>query len=235
MDPIFFHDTHSEPFLPYLDRLSGFLPPGSSHSMPASSLGISDPRLARAWDTTATFCDLVEYAASERRMVPQETFLNTMASVMYRVLAIDDLVEFDLDAALRLGLLGFCSDIFVQWAKIRIPHQHLSHAYINCLSDLRNTSQASPHAMLWLIFIGHVSIFRAESESWLVPWTQDAIQACGFKTWEHVQAVLNDYLWLGCVQNKLGKSVFDQAFIPDSQNSVLGPADTLFATHQFTE
>lgn len=42
-DPIFFHNTQSEPFLPYLDQLSGFLPPDASRPLPASSHGISDP------------------------------------------------------------------------------------------------------------------------------------------------------------------------------------------------
>lgn len=201
--------------MPYLDQLSGFLPPGCCLPWPADSLGISDPRLLRAWETTATFCSLVEHAAIKKRMIPEQTLLNTMASVMYRLFAMHDLVHSGLDGALRLGLLGFCSGVFVQWAKVRIPYQHLSHLYRECLWHLRNTGQATPHAILWLLFIGHIFIFRAESELWLVPWICDAIQACGLKTWGEVQVVLHNYMWIGCVHDKVGKAIFDQASIID--------------------
>lgn len=213
MNPIFFHDPQSEPFLPYLDQLPGFLPPGSFHPLPAKVF-ISDPRLERAWDTTSTFCSLVKYAAQEKRTIPQETFLNTMASVMYRLLAINDLDHLELDGALRLGLLGFCSPIFVQWARIRVPHQHLSDLYRECLWHLKATDQASPDLMLWLLFTGHVSIFRPKSESWLVPCIRDATLACGLKTWKEAQAVLNNYLWIDPVHSESGEAIFDEAFGP---------------------
>lgn len=214
-DPIFFHNYPSEPFLPYLDQLSGFLPSGCFLSLTAQYIGIQDQRLARAWDTTATFCSLVKYAAQEERKIPQETFLNTMASVMYRLLAMNDLTHFEIDGALRLGLLGFCSRIFVQWARMRAPHQHLCDLYEECLQHMRSTGQASPHAMLWLLFIGHVSIFPADGELWLVPCIRDTIRACGFKTWEEVQDSLNNYLWIDHVHRESGKAIFEQALCSD--------------------
>lgn len=213
MDPIFFHEPQSEPFLPYLDQLPGFLPLGSFYPWPAK-LFINDPRLERAWDTTSTFCSLVNYAAQEKRTIPQETYLNTMASVMYRLLAINDMDHLELDGALRLGLLGFCSRIFVQWAKMRVPHQYLSNLYGESLRHLKVTGQASPDLMLWLAFTGHVSVFRPEGESWLVPCIRDATLACGLKTWKEAQAVLNNYLWIDPVHSEFGEAFFYEAFGP---------------------
>lgn len=66
--------------------------------------------------------------------------------------------------------------------------------------------------MLWLLFIGHVSVFLAEDEIWLVPYIRDAIRSCGLKTWEEVQAILNSYLWIDHVHSEYGEAIFDQAF-----------------------
>lgn len=210
-DPIFFHDPQAEPFLPYLDQLPGFLPPGAFRPLPAK-LFVGDERLGRAWDTTSTFCSLVTYAAQQGRTIPQDTYLNTMASVVYRVLAIHDLDPLETDGALRLGLLGFCSRIFVQWARLRVPHQHLCSLYRECLGHLRATGQASPEVMLWLVFVGHVCVVGPEGESWLVPCIRDATVACGLKTWKETQAVLNKYLWIDVAHSESGEAIFEEAF-----------------------
>lgn len=148
-------------------------------------------------------------------MIPQDTFLNTMASVMYRLLAINDLDHLDLDGAFRLALLGFCSHIFVQWTKMRVCYRHLSQLYKSSLSTLKSTSQVTPDNMLWLLFVGHSSILPVEDERWLVPCIRDAIRSCGLETWEEVQTTLNGYLWIDHVHSECGEAIFGQALSSD--------------------
>lgn len=166
--------------MPYLDKLSGFVPQeyqaSRDHVSEIQKLGISNAELARAWDTTKTFCMLVNYAADSKRKIPQETLLNTMASVMYRLLNL----SFDagsLDEMVRLGLLAFCSKVFLQWSRVRSPPRHLSRSFRDCLLSL--TEPVSPQVTLWLLLTGYISVFSDEDEAWLQPWLRAVLEMCG--------------------------------------------------------
>lgn len=207
--PIFFHSPAAEPFLPYLDKLSGFIPLEYQASQPlpldAQQLGISSPDLSRAWDTTQTFCSLLNYAAESKRKIPQETLLNTMASVMYRLLNLEFAFG-SLDEAVRLGLLGFCSHVFLQWSRVRLPHHHLSKTYKDCLLGLRDP--APPQMSLWLLLIGDVSLFYEEDEQWLRPWLHTILYLCGATSWDEARVIMKAFLWIDFVQDGAGAKAF---------------------------
>jgi hypothetical protein len=60
------------------------------------------------------FCWLMNLAAENKQRLPPEALLQIMASIMYRLLD----MKFEIgspDEAIRLGLLAFSSNIFLQW------------------------------------------------------------------------------------------------------------------------
>lgn len=196
--------------MPYLDRLSGFIPSNYQASKPqpfdAQQIGISSLELSRAWDTTRTFCSLLNYAAESKRKIPQETLLNTMASVMYRLLNLEFAFG-SLDETVRLGLLGFCAHVFLQWSRVRLPPHHLSEAYKDCLLSLRDP--IPPQMSLWLLLIGHISLFSEEDEPWLKPWLRTILYLCGATSWEEARVIMKAYLWIDFVQDEVGAEAFD--------------------------
>ncbi|RYP37686.1 hypothetical protein DL768_010836 [Monosporascus sp. mg162] len=76
-----------------------------------------DGELTQAWDFMSSFCEVINFAAHSDQCVTTEVFLDTMSSVMYRLLA----MHFDsgsADEAIRLGLLSFSCSAFLQWRSL---------------------------------------------------------------------------------------------------------------------
>lgn len=131
--------------------------------------------------------------------------LNTMASVMYRLLDL----EFScgsLDEAVRLGLLAFCSHVFLQWSGIKLSHQHLSRAYQDCLLSLRDP--ISPHMSLWLLFTGHMTLFSEDDGPWLKPWLRAILNLCGATSWDETRVIVKAFLWIDFAQDETGIKAF---------------------------
>lgn len=129
-----------------------------------------------------------------------------MASVMYRLLNL----EFDfgsLDETVRLGLLGFCAQVFLQWSRVKLPHHHLAKAYKDCLLSLREA--IPPQMSLWLLLVGYISLFPKEDEQWLKPWIQTIFHLCGAASWNEVRVILKGYLWIDFVQDEVGAKAFN--------------------------
>lgn len=203
--------------MPYLDRLSGFIPSefrasDSRRPIHGNTLGINNPELIQAWDMTMTFCSLIHYARKCNRKIPQQTLLNTMASVMYRLLHMR-LPCHTVDDAVCITLLAFCSHVFLQWSKLKTPQRYLTNIYRDCLLSLTISDQVAPQTVFWLLMIGSVSVLPKEDDSWLLPWLHDTARTCGFETWEEAQSVLMNYPWVDFIHDDLGADAF---------NSVLG-------------
>lgn len=206
--PIFFHNP-TEPFLPYLDKLEKFIPSSYADYTPrpidGERLGIRSINLSRAWDTTQTFCALLNYAAASGRKIPQETLLNTMASVMYRLLDIK-FISGTLDETIRLSLLGFCSHIFLQWPSVKLPPHHLSTEYRKSLLGL--TIPLAPQMSLWFLVMGDMSLFSHEDEVWLRPWQRAVLELCGAATWNEARVTLKGFLWIDFLHDKAATKIF---------------------------
>ncbi|KAF3766448.1 hypothetical protein M406DRAFT_224174, partial [Cryphonectria parasitica EP155] len=152
-----------------------------------------------------TFCALLNYATESRRKIPQETLLNTMASVMYRLLYLSFPTN-SLDEIVRLGLMGFCTNIFLQWSKVNLPYPHLSRTFKGCLSNL--SIPIAPHTMLWVLVSGGISLCTQDDDEWLVPWIQTTANICSARTWSQCRDILKNFLWIDFVHDELGQKLF---------------------------
>lgn len=196
--------------MPYLNLLSAFIPISyhasvSSH-FTSNVVGISSPELARAWETTQTFCALLNYASDSERKIPQETYLNSMASVMYRLVHLS-FPPGSLDELLRLGLLGFCSHTFLQWSFVKVPHRHLSAAFRSCLLSLEDP--VPPQTLLWILFIGPIAILADDDSGWLVERLAVTSHACGITSWSSFRTTLKRHLWVDFLHDHLGMGIFN--------------------------
>lgn len=133
-----------------------------------------------------------------------------MASVMYRLLD----MEFPpgtLEEIVRLGLLAFCSHIFLQWPVARLPPQHLSAQFKNCL--LRLTVPLAPQLCLWLLFTGDMSLFAEDDEIWLRPWQRAALKMCNVRSWSQARVSLKCFLWIDLLHDKIATGVFESVYV----------------------
>lgn len=207
--PLFFSDGH---FVPFPD-LSLPIPQDSSTiwNREDDSQKLRDliaEELVQVWCLMRQFCMLINLAAAARRQITQQILLETMASVMYRLLNMS-FPSGSLSETVRLGLLVFSSHIFLQWQGIRLSYAHFSNAYRNCLACLRISESIPPSIILWLLVIGAISVFT-EADSQLLNSTLELyIARSGAQPWSEARNILKRFLWIDCLHDKPGRVVFD--------------------------
>ncbi|KUJ07498.1 uncharacterized protein LY89DRAFT_725657 [Mollisia scopiformis] len=213
---VFFSDASSEPYVPYPDLK--VWPTRKTievkHSSPdeTSFLDILDKDLASAWTTMKQFCSLINLAAQSQRKLPPEVLLDTMASVMYRLLQMTFEIGSN-DQAMRLGLLSLCHHIFLQWRDVKLPHPHFSLRFRSCLLDLKLVDSMPPHVMIWLFMIGAISTFPASENEWLKDCLRNSLAVCGIRSWDKTRVIMREFMWIDNVHDKPGKDIVDAIFV----------------------
>jgi hypothetical protein len=205
--PIFFSDNRSQLSLIYPEEITS----RCETDRVFDELDDLDDDIAKTWQFMKNFCSLVNLAAKAQGRIPWELFLNTMTSLMYRLLH----MSFDVNSineAIRIGLLAFSSHIFLQWKLVRVNYVHLSVSYRNCLDRLESSHCIPSHLSAWLLMIGAVSVFKQPDDAWLVPRLRANIESCGVKSWSEMRDILESLLWIPLVQEKSGKDIFDSVF-----------------------
>ena len=202
---------------PDLTLLSGSMSKTTAiHSQYLSEIFLRDidDELASAWRTMAEFSLTIKLAVGCKHRIAIETFLDTMAAVMYRLLSMTSYEAGSTEEAIRLGLLAFSASIFLPWKQIGINYDHLACTYKDCLSKLK-CSNIPSHLLLWLLMVGAVSVFGNADDEWLKPWLRVIIDLAEVESWVDMQEILTSLMWIGLVHDVPGKDVFDSATLYD--------------------
>ncbi|KUI73929.1 hypothetical protein VM1G_09628 [Cytospora mali] len=213
--PIFLEDGRR---LPY-PALTLLLEPKGCHSNAVdtryvawTSTGIEmAPELASAWITMSDFCKVINLAAKSEQRIRIGTFLDTMASVMYRLID----MHFDVassDEVVRLGLLCFCCSVFLHWQHLGVSYGNLATISRGCFRSLTERRlQLPPQFMLWILMIGAVSVLNSSDDEWLTPSLCETARNSEVLTWAQMQDSMVTVLWIHLVHDEKGKHVFDDA------------------------
>lgn len=174
-----------------------------------------DEELIQVWEILSTFCSVINYAVESGQCISTETFLDTMVSVMYRLLNMGPLLSDSRDELFRLGLLAFSSTIFLQWKQLGVAYAHLTSTLrVYLVAACRQTPPSTsasipPQIKLWLLMIGAVSVFEGPSNDWLKPLMIANVRLCEIDSWCKLRDLLKSFMWIDLVHDKMGKSIFD--------------------------
>lgn len=211
--PVFFNQsTSNEPFLPYPDlmpllKLRG---PVAAASQSNSTVFLDDVNgeLSSVWNTMSEFCSVVNFAVESVQFISINTYLETMASLMYRLLNMR-FESSSVSEAIRLGLLAFSTSVFLQWGSLGLSYTNLTSEYRGCLVRL-GSSCATSQLMIWLLMVGAVSVVDIDDDASLKSLFITNIGFGDMKSWDGMQDLLNSFMWIGLVHDKAAKRVFDQ-------------------------
>ncbi|KAI3061625.1 hypothetical protein CBS147353_9872 [Aspergillus niger] len=170
-----------------------------------------DPGLARIWHIMQGFCAQVNLTTKTNGMIPETDFMKTMASVMYPLLH----MSFDpgsRDEAIRLALLSYGFDIFLQFRSDPTPYVHLAASYQRCLNGLAKRDDVSPQLWIWLLTVGGLVVFLPAVRRNFRHWLLYYLGSCRVRSWEEMRAILSSFIWIGLVHDKGGKEIFDTLF-----------------------
>jgi hypothetical protein len=150
---------------------------------------------------------VINFAVDSELRISTETFLDTLTSIVYRLL--DMYFEAgSKDEAVRLGLLAFLCGVFLQWKHLGMSYPHFTSMYRSCLAVIPSECISSD-LMIWLLMVGAVSVFDETDNWWLKPLLRVNIGLCGIDEWSEMQELLKGFMWIGLVYDKSGKSLFD--------------------------
>ncbi len=161
--------------------------------------------LAQAWSTISNFCSIINFAVDSELRISTETFLDTMASVVYRLLDMRFIAD-SKDEVVRLGLIAFLCNVFLQWKHLGMSYPYFTSMFRNCLWNMP-PGRVPPDFMAWLLVIGAVSVFDEADDSWLKPLLRSNISLCSIDRWNEMQEVLGGgSCGLGSCMTTLGSS-----------------------------
>ncbi|KAH8807292.1 hypothetical protein F5884DRAFT_788896 [Xylogone sp. PMI_703] len=206
-NPFFFNNPFLEPFIPYPDLIIPQHPPNES-------LNNICEELVEVWAAAKGFCSLVNIAAENGYKLPEEILLNTMASITYRLLYMRFEIS-SLDEVIRLGLLAFASNIFLQWQDVRPTYDHFYATYKDCLLHHRSLDDISPPLLLWLLIVGSISVFKESDDVWVEPWLRLSIETNEASRWCEARCHLDSIMWIGMIHDKPGEIAFDAVSLHD--------------------
>ncbi|OAP63908.1 hypothetical protein AYL99_03135 [Fonsecaea erecta] len=216
--PTFFSTRPSgEPFRPFPAQMSAPIPKATDmrtcFSYSEQFLSAINDDLAAVWRALKGLCLQLNRAARTKRKLPEEFLLESTASVMYRLLHMS-FATGTLDAAIRLGLLAFSSQVCLQLPDFRVRRTSLSSAYQECLFALDMLEEQWPPLLLWLLIVGGVAVVDEAGGTWLKPWLKSTIERCGVDSWTSFQEMMDSLMWIGLVFDKPAKDVFYSAISP---------------------
>ena len=166
-----------------------------------------DPGLKAAWLAMRSFSSLVNLGTQTQRRISAKIILDTMTSVMYRLLDMEYPTG-SIEEAVRLGLLAFSYHVFLQWRDIKLPNDHLTDALKNSIHLLRQTGLAYHQFMLWMLMVAAISVFGVDEESWLKEILVEYVTRFRAKTWKDLESILKQYLWIPLLDDRQGQYIY---------------------------
>ncbi|KAI1125894.1 hypothetical protein F5Y10DRAFT_294276 [Nemania abortiva] len=175
----------------------------------AATYGVEvDSRLASTWSAMSDFCRVINLAAETQQRIKVDTFLHSMASIMYSLLDMH-FEESSWDETIRLGLLSFSCSVFLPWSDLGtpLPHLHsiLKNHFANCAAS---TSFLPPKLLLWVLMASTIATSVEPDNGWFYGLMHEAINLCEIKCWSQMRDILMSLMWIGIVHDGPGKSVF---------------------------
>ena len=168
--------------------------------------GDIDERLLRGWIATQRFCDMVNTVAGKGQKLPLRFLLETMASVMYRLLEMS-FETTSYNEAIRLGLLAFTSNVFLHKYSTKQVERQISDNYETCVSGLKAGIGRPAGFLVWFLITGAVSEFVA-TEDWFESFLLASVKHSEDTSWAALRPVLKSFLWIDHLHDKPASDIY---------------------------
>ena len=170
-----------------------------------------DENLANAWAVMKKFCFRVSFAAETGQRLSLNTLLETMASVMYRLLTIG-FETGSCNEVIRLGMLAFASNVFLHRHSLKLPQQQVPNAYRLCAIRLKVNDAHSARWMQWFLLVSAISGFMPAEGSWFTAYLQSALELSATRSFGELQHDLQSFLWIGHLHNRSAMDILPSTF-----------------------
>ena len=164
-------------------------------------------------DVHALSC-LSNLAYQTKSKLSPELYNEMTISILYR-LAHLSCEDNDLQEVIRLGLLCFCSTVFMQRQHMEKPYGYILDRFMANLWRFYSKSSNGPAGpiLFWLLMISAVVSGGAENclPHWHGSCLQQSIELNKIGSWSQAKDMLRSVAWIGFVHDQTGKRAFDEA------------------------
>lgn len=112
------------------------------------------------------------------------------------------------EKAAHMGLMAFIMSFFRKIDGRIMQHPLLYEIARLATRDYFEDEQKNQELLLWILFIGGVSIFRLSDDAWLFPEITQIMCALDLRTWEGVSQKLVKFPWVHAVHDKSGRALW---------------------------
>jgi hypothetical protein len=145
------------------------------------------------------------------RKLSPELYNEIMISILYRLTHLN-FDKDDLQEAVRLGLLCFCSTVFMQRQYMQQSYNRLLNSFTRALDRLRRTQwkELRIPMILWLLMLLAV-VTGSDWPSlphWHGIWLVEVTDLGKFDSWVHARESLRSIAWIGFVHDRPGERTF---------------------------
>lgn len=142
------------------------------------------------------------------------TFQDILISVQYRLLELSQASPSPTGRIVQdtccFALLAFSNLFLPHWSKERPSYRNLAGRLRAALEQVPTFSVSNREFMLWVLFIGHLSVFLKVDEVWLFPRAVEVIEALELGSWDEAQLILVRFPWVKLVHDTPGKMLWDE-------------------------
>jgi hypothetical protein len=170
-----------------------------------------DIKLLDLWADLKCFTVLANLAFQTGRKLKPEVLQETLTSVMYRA-ALLDVSPHPVICALHLGILAFCSTVFLQANGLKARLGHLTKQLRQGIYAMDDTEQDTPRVVkLWCLVFTGLSTVTNPDEEWFLPHVRDQAKREGAKSWNQLRPLLKKFLWIDALHDRDGKVLYNRA------------------------
>lgn len=157
------------------------------------------------------FSCMINVASQASRKIRPETYNDIMISILYRLMSLGFDCD-DMQEAIRLGMVCYCTTIFMQYRRAKHQYRRLFHTFDENLHHLRSRDgkQVPAPLALWLAILPDLApgdeVIMPE---WRSEWLREVLLLSGIGAWMKAREMLGTVAWVGFMHDKVGERVFD--------------------------
>jgi hypothetical protein len=164
-------------------------------------------------DVHALSC-LSNLAYQTNSKLSPELYNEMTISILYRLARLS-CEDSDLQEMIRLGLLCFCSTVFMQRQHMEKPYGYLLNQTMSISRRLygKNSHGLGDPITFWLLMISAVIAGAPDNclPHWHALWLHESIELNNVGSWSQAKDVLRSIAWIDFVHDSAGKRAFDEA------------------------
>lgn len=139
------------------------------------------------------------------------TIQEIIVSAGYRLVQFHSLnesqFEESLEGAYHIGLIAFLTTLFIQYGGRRFFRYSLVGDKLKGVVR-RGLKKKDNSAMIWLLFIGGVSVLGESDHDWLLPRISHVARSMDIESWPQLEHLLVQFPWISPLHDELGEALW---------------------------